>query len=412
MLLHVLFVSAAAGLDNGLARTPPMGWLSWERYGCNTDCNQFPSQCISADLYLSMADKLVDLGLSDLGYKYVNIDDCWSMRERSESGEILADPVRFPYGLKSIAEYLHSKGLKFGLYTDIGTLTCGGYPGLGHAYLESDIEKFVEWEIDSLKVDGCYADPASMGEAYKNLSQILNKTGRPVLFSCSWPAYMENHCETDYQMSILKTTCNLWRNYDDINDSWSSVRSIINFFARNSSRDTMVSASGPGHWNDPDMLLTGNPGLSISEQRAQFALWAILAAPLYISSDLRTISDESLGILKNTEVIAVNQDPLGKQGYVISESGYCRTWMRPLSGERFAILFENKSTALGPIRVEFNFSQLGWSNGCHTVKDVHRYEIVTVNGETLSVNVDESSVEMFVVARSACNAETVVKEYV
>lgn len=412
MLLYVLFVNAAMGLDNGLARTPPMGWLSWERYGCNTDCNQFPSQCISADLYLSVADKLVELGLSDLGYKYVNIDDCWSTRERSESGDILADPARFPYGLKSIADYLHSKGLKFGLYTDIGTLTCGGYPGLGNGYLESDIEKFVEWEIDSLKVDGCYADPASMGEAYKNLSQVLNRTGRPVLYSCSWPAYMENHCETDSEMNILEENCNLWRNYDDINDSWSSVRSIVNFFARNSSGDTMVSASGPGHWNDPDMLLTGNPGLSISEQRAQFALWAILAAPLYISSDLRTISEESLEILKNTEVIAVNQDPLGKQGYVISESGSCRTWVRPLSGERFAILFENKSTAFGPIRMEFTLSQLEWSNGCHTVRDVHRYENVVVNGEKLSVDVDESSVEMFVVARTACHPETIVLEYV
>jgi hypothetical protein len=207
------------GLENGLALTPPMGWLSWERFGCNTDCQSFPDSCISENLYAEMADRIVELGLDKVGYRFVNIDDCWSTRERAKDGIIREDPSRFPRGMRWLSKYIHNKGLKFGLYTDIGTKTCAGYPGLAGGHMQSDIEKFVEWEIDSLKVDGCYADVDSLGFLYSSLSQVLNETTRPILFSCSWPAYEPDHCENPEDIETLKRIANLWRNFDDISDS-------------------------------------------------------------------------------------------------------------------------------------------------------------------------------------------------
>ena len=409
----------AVSLENGLALTPPMGWLSWERFGCNTDCADSPTDCISETLYTSMADKLVELGLADLGYRYVNIDDCWSEKTRESGGKILPDSQRFPRGMKWLSNYVHSKGLKFGLYTDIGTKTCGGYPGLGDGHMEADIETFVNWGVDSLKVDGCYADLDSMGEAYARLGRFLNSTGRPVLYSCSWPAYDEaHHCENEIDMRTLIRTCNLWRNYDDIEDSWFSVRRIVNFWARNSSHDILVRSAGPGHWNDPDMLLVGDPGLSLSEQRAQFALWAILAAPLYISSDLRVIPDESLRILKNREVININQDPLGKQGYVLSESKPYRIWIRELSSdkgrERVALLFENTATIFGKLHFRFHLGDIGWTDCFLSARDVHAHtDFESSCNDTFNVFVDESSVELFVLTKLPTRAEpnTYVTEY-
>jgi alpha-N-acetylgalactosaminidase len=353
-----------------------------------------------------MADKLVELGLSKLGYTYVNIDDCWSEIERGPTGELREDKSRFPHGISWLSEYIHSKGLHFGMYTDIGTKTCGGYPGLAGGHLHQDVDQFVSWKIDSLKVDGCYANVEDMSVEYSALSQVLNSTKRPILYSCSWPAYQGDHCENPQDMETLKAKCNLWRNYGDIDDSWISVESIVKYWARTTPEDIMVSAAGPGHWNDPDMLLVGNPGLSISEQRAQFALWAILAAPLYISTDLRSISSDTLSILINEEVIAINQDPAGRQGYVLSDESWYRTWVRPLGGgsDKFAVLFENKGTAFDKIRFHFLPTKLGWTvNDRYTARDVHSHTDVVTNGSCgniFIVDVDESSVEMFVFQRS------------
>ena len=412
MLLVIFYcvVSVVTALENGLARTPPMGWLSWERYGCETDCSSFPSQCISQQLYMDMADKLVELGLSDLGYKYVNVDDCWSEKERV-GDELFEDKARFPNGMRWLSDYVHSKGLLFGMYTDIGTLTCGGYPGLA-GHVKEDLAKFVvAWNIDSLKVDGCYAEVSEMKDLYSELSDAFE---RPVLYSCSWPAYQEDHCENEGDMTTLVDKCNLWRNYGDIQDSFSSVRGISDFFARKNDSDIIVKSAGPGHWNDPDMLVVGNPGLSISEQKTQFAIWAILAAPLYISADLRTIGEESLAILKNQEIIAINQDILGKQGYVLTDSDSHRVWVRELSPgsegqDRRAVLFENKSQIFGKIRFNFRVAQLGWvtrNDGGpvrYSVRDVYRgKKDIFVKPETneeeevFTVDVDESSVEFFV----------------
>lgn len=415
--LHLVFGTAhvSFALDNGLARTPPMGWLSWERFGCQTDCSTFPNRCISEVLYTDMADKLVELGLAEVGYQYVNIDDCWSERVRSVDGGLREDPDRFPSGMKALSDHIHSLGLKFGMYTDIGSKTCGGYPGLSGGFLDSDIRQFVEWEIDALKVDGCYANVSDMSGLYSALGDVLNSTGRPILYSCSWPAYQTDHCENEADMETLKSKCNLWRNWDDIEDSWSSVRSIIEFWARKSSTDIMVASAGAGHWNDPDMLVVGNPGLSISEQRAQFAFWAIFAAPLYISADLRTIPPESLEILKNEEVVNINQDALGLQGFVLSSDHNRRIWVRPLSAssdgyERVAILFENKSSIFGSVRFQFTVAQLGWTTngGTYSVRDVHSRSDKVLNApiiEPFVVDVEESSVELFIFTRRASSGD-------
>ena len=415
---YLSFSGTALSLENGLGRTPPMGWLSWERYGCETDCVSFPNRCISQQLYVDMADKLVELGLADLGYRYVNIDDCWSDLARSASGDLVENKDRFPSGIQWLSDYIHEKGLLFGMYTDIGTLTCGGYPGLA-GHVDADVRKFIAWGVDSLKVDGCYANVADMKHLYSELSEKLQAGPKSVLYSCSWPAYEKDHCENESDMKILVEKCNLWRNFDDIQDSFGSVRYITDFFARNFS-NIIVRAAGPGHFNDPDMLVVGNPGLSLSEQRAQFALWAVLAAPLYISADLRSISQDSLAILKNEEVIAINQDPLGAQGYVVSDSGPYRVWVRPLSPslsgeERKAVLFENKAEIFGQIRFHFSVNQLGWNaeNGPQTysVRDVHRKENVAAEtkiDQLFVVDVDESSVEFFIFTKHSYVSSTVV----
>ena len=246
-----------------------------------------------------------------------------------------------------------------------------------------------------------------MSSLYSDLSEELNKTGRPILFSCSWPAYQNDHCENQKDMETLKSKCNLWRNWDDIEDSWQSVKSVMDFFGRKNSKDVMVQAAGPGHWNDPDMLVVGNPGTSYSEQRTQFAVWAILAAPLYISTDLRTISKDALSILLNEEVIAVNQDPLGQQGYVLVDDGTRRIWIRHISNsasgeERVALVFENKATIFSKVRFAFSVQTLlGWTSnrGTYSARDLHLHEDVRVNkpvSDVFTVDIDESSVEMYV----------------
>ncbi|KAJ7384568.1 hypothetical protein OS493_021199 [Desmophyllum pertusum] len=264
------------GLDNGLALTPPMGWMDWERFRCNIDCNKDPNNCISEWLIKQMADRLAEDGYRDAGYKYVSIDDCWSNMKRDPSGNLQPNSTRFPSGMKALADYLHSKGLKLGIYADYGVLTCAGYPG-SIQHMEQDAKTFASWEVDYLK----------------------------------WPDKQTRiGIKPDY--AAIAKTCNSWRNYHDVQDTWASVLEIVDHFADN--QDTFTAAAGPGHWNDPDMLVIGNFGLNYDKSKAQFALWSVLAAPLIMSNDLRNISTEARDVLLNREVIAVSQDKLGKMG--------------------------------------------------------------------------------------------------
>uniref|UniRef100_A0A673VB43 Alpha-galactosidase n=1 Tax=Suricata suricatta TaxID=37032 RepID=A0A673VB43_SURSU len=246
----VVLVAQVLGLDNGLLRKPPMGWLAWERFRCNTNCDEDPKNCISERLFMEMADHLARDGWRDLGYTYLNIDDCW-IGGRDAEGRLTADPKRFPHGIAFLADYAHSLGLKLGIYADLGNFTCMGYPGTMLDNVIQDAQTFAEWKVDMLKLDACYSTPEERAMGYPKMAAALNATGRPIAFSCSWPAY-EGGLPPKVNYSLLPEICNLWRNYDDIQDSWSSVLSILDWFVKH--QDTLQPVAGPGHWNDPDMV--------------------------------------------------------------------------------------------------------------------------------------------------------------
>ncbi|KAL2077500.1 hypothetical protein ACEWY4_027004 [Coilia grayii] len=344
LLFVCVSVCPVQTLDNGLAMTPTMGWLHWERFLCNTDCENDPNNCIREELYMQMADVMVKEGWLEAGYEYVCIDDCWPHHQRDAQGRLQADPKRFPSGIKKLADYIHSKGLKFGIYADVGSMTCAGYPGsLG--FYEQDAKTFAEWGVDLLKFDGCYMKDWTMLEAgYKNMSRALNQTGRSILYSCEWPLYEWQYRQPNY--TEIRKTCNHWRNYADVYDSWSSIQSIVDWTA--SHQKLLVPVAGPGGWNDPDMLVIGNFGLSHDQQQSQMALWAIMAAPLLMSNDLRDICPKSKALLQNRRIIAISQDPLGRQGCQIGKVNSFDVWERPLAKGGLALAIVNRQELGGP----------------------------------------------------------------
>ncbi|XP_030621324.1 alpha-galactosidase A [Chanos chanos] len=344
ILCFLALICSVQSLDNGLALTPTMGWLHWERFMCNIDCDMDPQNCIREELFMQMADLMVEEKWKDAGYEFVCIDDCWSSHQRDAQGRLQADPKRFPSGIKKLADYIHSKGLKLGIYADVGTKTCAGYPGsLGH--YKTDAKTFAEWGVDLLKFDGCYMpDWTLLAEGYVNMSKALNETGRKIVYSCEWPLYEWSHQEPNYK--AIKGACNHWRNYGDIYDQWVSVKSILNWTANH--QNILVPVAGPGGWNDPDMLIIGNFGLSHDQQQTQMALWAIMAAPLLMSNDLRNIPYKSKKLLQNRKIIAINQDRAGKQGYRIAEVNGFEVWERPLSRGGLAVAVINKQEIGGP----------------------------------------------------------------
>lgn len=356
-------------MDNGVARTPPMGWLSWERFLCNIDCKRDPNNCINEQLYKDMADRLAADGYRDAGYEYVNIDDCWMSKTRDANGRLQPDPERFPSGIKALADYVHAKGLKLGIYQDCGTKTCAGYPGsFGH--FDTDAQTYAEWEVDMLKLDGCYAQPKDMDKIYPDMTKALNKTGRPMVFSCSWPDYQRaTGMKPNYKM--IAKFCNLWRNFDDIADSWNSVTSIIDYYAK--AQDDMIPAAGPGNWNDPDMLIIGNFGLSVDQAKTQMAIWAILAAPLLMSNDLRDIRPEYKEILLNKDIIAINQDPMGIMGKKVYEQSQVSFWIRPVlptkgNSSSYAVVVASRRDMGSAVTVSVKLSSLG-------LKDAQGYNV-------------------------------------
>ncbi|KAL8617053.1 hypothetical protein ACOMHN_014224 [Nucella lapillus] len=410
LILFGVMALGAHALDNGLARTPPMGWLSWERYRCNIDCKDQPDECISENLYKAQADMLVKGGYRDAGYVYVNIDDCWPLKQRdNKTGRQVPDPARFPSGIKALADYMHSRGLKLGIYSDMGTKTCGGYPG-SKFFMQTDADTFAEWGIDSLKLDGCYSTTADFAEGYPDMGFYLNRTGRPILYSCSWPAYITGGGKIPPYKDIAQH-CNLWRNYADIGDSWESVSGIISWFAEDKGNFTGVA--GPGNWNDPDMIIVGDYGLSYDQQRVQMAVWAMMAAPLYLSNDLRNINPASRDLLLNPRVIAVNQDPRGIQGYRLEKDprgiqGYrlektsnIELWVRPISPVgTFAVAVVNYSQGGGPRRIKLSLSNFGLTGSKYNVTEVFDGKPVGVFSvkDTMTLKVNPIGV-FFAVAR-------------
>ncbi|OHA46853.1 MAG: hypothetical protein A3A80_00530 [Candidatus Terrybacteria bacterium RIFCSPLOWO2_01_FULL_44_24] len=342
-------------LNNGLANTPPMGWNSWNKFACQVD----------ERLIKETAEAMVSSGMCDAGYQYVVIDDCWSRRFRGRHGNLRASTKNFPLGIPALADYIHSLGLKFGIYTCAGIKTCQGYPG-SYKKADRDAQLFADWGVDYVKVDWCYTrkpfvrsvlDPRV---AYGEWRDAILKTGRPIVLSiCEWGGSKPWEWAGDVG--------HLWRTTGDIGDKWiASVSNkhifglgVIDIIDRNAD---LWSYAGPGHWNDPDMLEVGNGGMTFEEYKTHFSLWCMMAAPLMTGNDLRNMSEDTRKILTAKEVVAINQDPFGQQGRrVLTTQNGIEIWkkdLRPIvpegdvSLQNVAVAFFNRSDVSQSIRFD------------------------------------------------------------
>lgn len=361
LLAFILVLSGTltAQKFEGLAKTPPMGWNSWNKFACN----------VSEKLIKETADAMVATGMQNAGYEYIVIDDCWQIG-RDSLGFIVADPERFPSGIKALADYIHSKGLKFGIYSCAGDKTCGGRPG-SRGYEYQDALMYAKWGVDYLKYDWCFTENLNGKGAYITMSKALKQAGRPIVFSlCEWGdnkpwlwAKEVGH--------LWRTTGDIYNCYDCIEDhgTWKSfgVMQILD------KQDGLRQYAGPGHWNDPDMMQVGN-GMSYNQERAHFTMWAMLAAPLISGNDLRSMSSQTLSVLTNREVIAINQDTLGIQGLKTAVTDSVETWLKPLADGSWALVYLNRSKSPKSITVDWKsfkvFDELSARTFDTTSKDV------------------------------------------
>jgi alpha-galactosidase len=346
-LLPVLLGGSLASnttLDNRLALTPPMGWNSWNHFGCN----------VSESLIRETADSMVASGMRDAGYRYVVIDDCWQV-SRDAKGTIVADPARFPHGIKALADYVHGKGLKFGIYTDAGTKTCQGRPG-SYGYEEQDARTYAAWGVDYVKEDWCNASGMDARKQYAKFRDALARSRRPIVLSiCEWGS--------NQPWEWAPSSGNLWRTTDDIEDKWTSMLANLDQSGQH------ATVARPGAWNDPDMLEIGNGGMTDDEYRAHLDLWAIMAAPLIAGNDVRTMSAATRAILLNPEVIAVDQDSLGAQGIVVWEpQPELQVWAKPLRDGSRAVALLNRSSK--PDTIAAYFSRIGIHSDSASARDL------------------------------------------
>ncbi len=316
-----------------IAPTPQMGFNNWNSTHCRAEFDEA--------MIRGIADKFIELGLKDAGYTYVNIDDCWADWKRDANGNLKPNPARFPSGIKALADYIHAKGLKFGLYSSAGSWTCEpkkenhGFPGgLGHE--KQDAALYAAWGVDYLKYDNCNNEKIDAKQRYGAMGEALRATGKPIFYSlCEWG---EN--KAWLWASAPPVDGNSWRTTGDIEDTYASM---LKLFKQNVVLDAYAR---PGHWNDPDMLEVGNGGMSDVEYRSHFSLWAIMAAPLLIGTDLRKVTPEALHILTNKEVIAVDQDALGVQGKRIRVRDGVHVIVKPLhDGSRAVVVFNEGRSA-------------------------------------------------------------------
>jgi alpha-galactosidase len=326
-------------LTGQLAPTPPMGFNTW---------NTFQTK-ISEDMLKDMVDVYVSSGMRESGYQYFVLDDGWMAMERDPNGSLVADPVKFPHGMKAFADYVHSKGLKFGIYNCAGSKTCAGYPGTrGHEY--EDARLYASWGVDFLKYDWCNTDSLNAPEAYKTMSAALRATGRPIVFSlCEWGG----HDPWLWAGGVGE----LYRTTGDITPSFISNKSFGNWEAQSviSILDKQIPIrkyNGPNHWNDPDMLEVGN-GMSYNEDKAHFSLWCMLAAPLAAGNDLRKMSSQTRDILTNKEMIAVDQDARGIAAFKMVMPDSLEMWVKPLKNNELAICFLNRTASSKKIDMDW-----------------------------------------------------------
>jgi alpha-galactosidase len=324
-----------------LAMTPPMGWNSWNTFAVH----------ITEKLVEDMADAIVSSGMKNAGYTYLVLDDGWMAMERDSQGNLVPDPEKFPHGMKPVADYVHSKGLKFGLYNCAGTKTCAGYPGT-RGYEYQDARNYAAMGIDYLKFDWCSSDGINAKEAYATMSKAIRKAGRPIIFSlCEWGQ--------NKPWEWAAPVGQLWRTTGDINGIYDGVKQYGNWHANGvmtivDMQIGLQKYAGPGHWNDPDMLEVGT-GMTAAEDRTHFAMWCMLAAPLISGNDLRKMSPQTIAILTNKDLVAIDQDPLGNEAVKYSDKDSLETWIRPLQGGDWAVCFLNRSK--DPKKISFDWTK-------------------------------------------------------
>ena len=372
---------AAQALDNGLARTPPMGWNSWNRYACKG---------LNEKVVRDTADAMAANGMKEAGYVYVVIDDCWQTARDAE-GNIIPDKEKFPSGIRALADYIHSKGLKFGIYTDVGTKTCAGRPGsIGHEY--QDARQYAAWGVDYLKEDWCNTLPGQNPESsYTLMRDALAASGRPIVFSiCEWGS--------NKPWLWAGPIGNLWRATPDIQDCWDCHRQwggngVVQIIDQ---MNGLASYSGPGHWNDPDMLEVGNGSMTTEEYRAHFSMWALFSAPLLVGTDVTNMSADTKSILLNRKVIAIDQDPLGRQGTRVRKDGDLEVWSKQLANGGRAVVLLNRGPAAATIAAAW--TDIGYpSDVSATVRDLWTGKEVTGQKESYSAEVPSHGVVMVTV---------------
>jgi alpha-galactosidase len=362
--------------DNGLARTPPMGWNSWNKFAGKVD----------DAAVRSMADALASNGMSKMGYRYINIDDTWQ-GGRDADGNILANR-KFP-DMRALADYVHSKGLKIGIYTSPGARTCAGYIGsLGHEV--QDARTFASWGIDYIKYDLCSArdnytatQPDQQG-LYQKMGEALQDTHRPIVYSLC------QYGQADVWKWGAKTGGNLWRTTGDIRDEWASMDRI------GFSQIAIAAYARPGQWNDPDMLEVGNGGMNTDEYRTHMSLWSLLAAPLIAGNDLRSMSDDTKSILMNGDVIAIDQDSAVKPVEMLAEQGKVEILERPLRDGSVAVgIFNRGDTAADGT---LSWQSLKLPGKRLKVRDLWKHEAVATTGDSYTANVPPHGVVLLKVA--------------
>ncbi len=361
--------------DNGLARTPPMGWNSWNKFAGRVD-----DPAVRA-----MADAMASNGMKEAGYQYINIDDTWEAG-RDAQGNITTN-TKFP-DMKALADYVHAKGLKIGIYSSPGPNTCAGYEG-SYGHEEQDARTYAAWGIDYLKYDWCgarnlYTDQ-EMRALYQVMGDALLKTGRPILYSLC------QYGRAEVWKWGADVGGNAWRTTGDIRDTWDSMTTI------GFSQDELAPWAAPGHWNDPDMLEIGNGGMTDDEYRTHMSLWSILAAPLLAGNDLRNMTPAILEILTNREVIAINQDTDGKQGRRITKSGDQEVWARPLSGGAQAIGLFNRGGS--PAKITVNWPDMGLKTAPSRARDLWAHSDLKLDSAEYSVTVPAHGVVMLRVSK-------------
>jgi alpha-galactosidase len=322
-----------------LAPTPPMGFNTW---------NTFQTK-ISEDMLQAMVDTFVSSGMKAAGYQYFVLDDGWMAMERDKNGSLVADPVKFPHGMKAFADYVHSKGLKFGIYNCAGWKTCAGYPGTrGHEF--EDARLYASWGVDFLKYDWCNTDSLNTREAYRTMHAALDSTGRPIVFSiCEWGSH-QPWLWAGGVGELYRTTGDITVSFAHDKDmgGW-TANSVVGILDK---QIPIRKYNGPNHWNDPDMLEVGN-GMTTIEDKSHFSLWCMLAAPLAAGNDLRKMSAQTREILTNKEMIAIDQDSLGISAFKMDLPDSVELWVKPLQYDGWALCFFNRTGSTRKINLDW-----------------------------------------------------------